>query len=217
MVDLAGAAVVAILTRAPSSGGKSRLFAALGRDPDPTLLEALLLDTLEAAMTPEVIRVIAVEPPHACDEVRARAPGVEVLAQAEGSLGARMQAVMHTLLARGARAVALVGSDLPDLRPALVTGAIAAVDADPAALVLGPAPDGGYYLIAASFVPPVFDGIAWGTDRVLAETIAVADRRDLRVHLLEALGDVDTVTDLRRVRASRTRAWARQHLPPRND
>ena len=61
MVELAGAAVVAILTRAPSSGGKRRLFAALGRAPDPALLTALLLDTLDATAVAGVHRAIVVD------------------------------------------------------------------------------------------------------------------------------------------------------------
>src|SRR5688572_19212007 len=60
MVDVSQALVVAVLTRAPSSGGKSRLFRALGLAPDPALLSALLLDTLEGVTVPEVRRVVAV-------------------------------------------------------------------------------------------------------------------------------------------------------------
>jgi hypothetical protein len=62
MVDLAGARVLAVLTRAPSSGGKSRLFASLGIPTDPRLLEALLLDTISGASAPGVRIVIAVTP-----------------------------------------------------------------------------------------------------------------------------------------------------------
>lgn len=214
MVDLAGAAVVAVLTRAPSSGGKSRLFAALRRDPDPSLLAALLLDTLDAAALPGVVRVVAVDPPQACGEVRALAPGIEVIPQIMGTLGERMEALLRTLLARGARAVALVGSDLPDLDPAMIAAAFHTLAANPDRLVLGPALDGGYYLIGATAAPDVFRDVPWGTGDVLAQTVAEAERLGLVVQLLDPLGDVDTVEDLRRVRASRTRAWVRRHTAP---
>ena len=69
MVDTAGA-ILAILTRAPSSGGKSRLFQALGMQPDVELLRCLLLDTLDGATLPALRRVIAVTPGSACDEIR---------------------------------------------------------------------------------------------------------------------------------------------------
>ena len=211
MVELAGAAVTAILTRAPSSGGKTRLFAALGRDTDPALLEALLLDTVEASEAPGIVRVVAVEPPAACGEVGALLRGVEVIPQPPGTLGERMAGVMRVLFGRGARAVALVGSDLPDLDARAVAEAFAVLDRDPDAVVLGPSADGGYYLLAATRLPPLFDGIEWGTDRVLAATLARASECGLAVRLLHVAADVDTPADLRRVRAHRTRSWAESH------
>ena len=212
MVDLAGARVVAILTRAPSAGGKTRLFEALRRRPDPALLSALLLDTLDGVRVRGVVCAISVEPPQGCDEVRRLAPGVEVIPQAEGSLGMRMASAMRHFFDRGAAVVAVVGSDLPDLQPRVVSDAFAALDADPSVLVLGPAGDGGYYLIASTTVPPVFDGIEWGTAAVLDETRAAAERGGFAVHLLEPVDDVDGPETLVRVTARRTAAWVAQHL-----
>lgn len=211
MVDLADASVVAILTRAPSAPGKSRLFAAIGCPPDPSLTTALLLDTLDAATIPGTRRVIAVEPAAACDEVRALAPGVEVMPQADGTLGDRMAAAMGRLLGRGARAVALVGSDLPDLPPQAIASAFARLQQDPAALVLGPAHDGGYYLIAATCVPPVFAGVEWGGRRVLDQTLELARQAGIAVHLLDSATDVDDISTLAAVQARRTSAWWRTH------
>ena len=213
MVGLAGASVAAILTRAPSAGGKSRLFSALGRSADPLLLEALLLDTLDGANAPGVSRVVAVEPAAACDEVRAIVPAdVQVLPQAPGTLGDRMAALMRALFDRGARAVALLGSDLPDLQPRVLATAFDFLASEPDLLVLGPAADGGYYLIAATAVPPVFDGVEWGGDRVLADTLAAARAKNIRVRLLDVLRDVDSPGDLDAVTARRTLAWHRTHL-----
>jgi len=216
MVGVAGASVAAILTRAPSAGGKSRLFGALGLPPDPALLEALLLDTLDAARLPGVARVIAVEPAAACDEVRAIVPaGVDVIPQVPGTLGDRMAALMRALFERGAPAVALLGSDLPDLQPRILATAFDLLVDDPSTLVLGPAVDGGYYLIAATATPNVFDGVEWGSDRVLTQTLAAAQAQRLRVALLERLRDVDTPADLQAVSARRTAAWrARIALTP---
>jgi uncharacterized protein len=212
MVDVAGARVVAILTRAPSAGGKSRLFAALGRPSDPALLRALLLDTLDGASVPDVARVILVEPAAACDEVRRIAPHVDVRPQTTGSLGVRMQSAMRDLFDRGAAAVAIVGSDLPDLEPRLVADAFSALDADPSLLVLGPARDGGYYLIAATRTPDVFDGIDWGGTQVLEQTRTAAADRGWRVRLLAPMDDVDVPEVLTRVTARRTASWVEEHL-----
>lgn len=216
MVGEPGPAVLAVLTRAPGAGGKSRLFAGLGVPPDARLPEALLLDTLDAAAVPGVVTVAAVTPPEAAADVRGAVPSrVRVVPQPEGDLGARMSGLLAGFLGEGARAAAVIGSDLPELLPAVVTETFTVLARDPAALVLGPALDGGYYLIAVTRVPPVFEGVSWGGDRVLTETRAAAARAGLRVHLLPAVGDVDTPEDLRRAAAarpdSRTAGWLRAH------
>ena len=115
-----------------------------------------------------------------------------------------------------APAVVLVGSDLPHITPAVIAEASARVMEDPDRLVLGPASDGGYYLIAARRVPDVFSGITWGSTEVLAQTerAAVADRLD--VYRLTTMADVDSPDGLREAahsgRAPRTAAWLDAHL-----
>jgi hypothetical protein len=211
MVDAPTAPVVAILTRAPSAGGKTRLFASLGRPPDPALLSALLLDTVDGAAAPGVRRVIAVTPPEACGEVRRLFPDVDVVPQPEGTLGDRMRGVMAALFDAGAPAVALIGSDLPHVTPAVITEALALAALDRDTLVLGPADDGGYYLVAASRLPRVFSAIEWGSARVLEQTEEAATRDGLRVRRVARMSDVDDADDLRRAcasgRARRTAAW----------
>ncbi len=208
MVGVPGPAVVAVLTRAPSRGGKSRLFAELGRPPDAALLSALFLDTLDGVHLPGTRRVVFVEPADACDEVRAIVPrDVDVRAQAEGSLGERMRDTMASLFDEGASIVVLVGSDVPDIIPARIETAVARLKRDPGALVLGPAHDGGYFLIAATTIPNVFDGIEWGSAAVLEQTQSAARHNGQRVELTAPLHDVDTLEDLRAVIAPRTHAW----------
>ena len=214
MVDLADAAVVAILTRAPSRGGKSRLFGELSMAPDPALLTALLLDTLDGVSVTGVTRVVAVDPPQTCHEVRALlAQDVIVVGQESGTLGDRMRTLMTQILRRGARCVVLVGSDIPDIDRGEVARAFALLEANQNTIVLGPASDGGYYLVgAANRVPPIFDCINWGTTGVLSETLRLARDHGLQVALVSTGFDVDTADDLRRVRAARTREWVRGHL-----
>jgi rSAM/selenodomain-associated transferase 1 len=214
-VGLPQANVVGVLTRAPSAGGKSRLFAALGRSCDPDLLTALLLDTFDATDLPGVTRIAAVTPGEACDAVRALLPaGVPVIPQHDGDLGLRMRALMQQLFAQGAKRVVLIGSDLPALPSRCIAAAFARLQAEPDDLVLGPATDGGYYLIGASRLPPVFDEVEWGSSRVLTQTREAAVRVGLRVHLLEPVGDIDALDDLRQLppdAAPRTTQWARSN------
>ena len=217
MVDPAGA-ILAILTRAPSSGGKTRLFQTLNMRPDSELLRCLLLDTLDGTALPGLRRVIAVTPGRACDEVRQMVGAIDaiVMPQADGDLGARMQATMATMFQGGATAVALIGSDVPHIAPATIAEAFDVLGRDREALVLGPATDGGYYLIGARRVPPVFTGVEWGSGLVLARTVEAAAAAGFRVHELLLLSDVDTADDLRRAistgRATRSAEWARRHL-----
>jgi rSAM/selenodomain-associated transferase 1 len=214
MVGESGPVVVAVLTRAPSRGGKSRLFADLGRPPDASLLSALLLDTLDGASLAGTTRVVAVEPAEACAEVGALVSGdVRVMEQATGTLGERMRETLRTLFAEGAAAIVLIGSDLPDITPDPIARAVSQLARDPGSLVLGPAADGGYYLIAATRVPEVFDGIEWGSPRVLEQTRAAAAARSLQVHLLDPVRDVDTKEDLLAVAAARTREWVDMNYP----
>jgi len=212
MVDVAGARVLAILTRAPSAGGKSRLFASLGRAPDPALLAALLLDTLDAATVPEVTRVIAVTPPAACGEVAALVPaGVRVMPQSGGDLGERMQSVFASLFDAGAAMVVLIGSDLPAIDAAAVSTAFERLARDADTLVLGPALAAAGATLHQAELPPVFDGIEWGSERVLERTRNSAARADFRVFLRSAIEDVDTADALfraaTRAQARRTREW----------
>lgn len=211
MVDVADADVVCVLTRAPSALGKTRLFAELGIPPDSALLQALLLDTLDGVRGSRARTVVAVTPSSAAAEIAALAPGVDVLAQPEGDLGIRMRDVMRQLFDGGASRVAIVGSDLPLITSAVVDAALDEIEHERRAIALGPSRDGGYYLVAASRVPPIFDNVAWGTGDVLEQTLKAASKHGHPVRLLTPLRDVDRAVDLEHVRLaaprSRTARW----------
>ncbi len=102
--------------------------------------------------------------------------------------------------AREASAVAALGSDHPSLPVELVERAFAAIEAG-ARLVLGPAEDGGYYLIALAAPVPrrLFEDIDWSTGRVLAQTLERAAELGIAPELLPPVADVDTPEDLARL------------------
>jgi rSAM/selenodomain-associated transferase 1 len=199
MVDLQGTDVVAILTRAPSAGGKTRLFRELGCAPDPHLLASLLLDTLDAIDAIGCTRVACFTPPSDAAEMRALVPpDVLLLPQRDGDLGDRMRLAFDELLARGAGSVVLIGSDVPGIEPSAVLAATCALRERPTAVVLGPARDGGYYLIAASRTPnALFDRMEWGQPDVLVETEHRARLAGIEIVRVAAGSDVDTLADLR--------------------
>ena len=101
--------------------------------------------------------------------------GVDIRVQEGADLGERLTSAFASMLAGpGDRAVA-IGADCPDLDPATVREAFAALDRHDVAL--GPASDGGYYLIGLRRpAPGLFRGVSWGTDSVLAETLQGAAR-----------------------------------------
>jgi rSAM/selenodomain-associated transferase 1 len=145
------------------------------------------------------------------------------LAQRGATLGERMRNGASDLLARGFGCVVLVGADLPTLPAAYIVDALERLTQPRESLVLGPAEDGGYYLIGLTHVhDELFDGIPWGTPDVLRRTREAAAGLRLTVELLPIWYDVDLPSDLRRVwhRASEgnpvahhTRAWL-EAAPP---
>lgn len=134
--------------------------------------------------------------------------GYELRAQ-EGSSGSDLGARMHHAIAqelRGASAVVLIGTDSPTLPGSYLEQAGSCLAAGEGDVVLGPALDGGYYLIGARReVPELFaPGIAWSTDRVLIETLRrlralVKSQPGFGVRLLPLFYDVDTPADLARL------------------
>lgn len=126
-------------------------------------------------------------------------PGVR---QEGVDLGARLYGALSGAAAE-MPAVAALGSDHPTLPLDLIHRAFTAVEAG-RQVVLGPAEDGGYYLIAlarAAVLPRLFEGIAWSTGRVLAQTLERCRELGLDVELLPEAADVDTPEDLARLAA----------------
>ncbi|MCB9535904.1 MAG: TIGR04282 family arsenosugar biosynthesis glycosyltransferase [Myxococcales bacterium] len=140
--------------------------------------------------------------------------GVPLATQAAGDLGARMAAAFAAELTGDARVVVL-GTDSPTLPPALVDAAFAALDDVPC--VVGPACDGGYYLLGArGAVPPVFAGLPWGTDDVLPRTLAALNDAGIPHRLLPFWYDVDRPADLALLRAHLPALAASGVPPPRH-
>jgi rSAM/selenodomain-associated transferase 1 len=121
-------------------------------------------------------------------------PELMVRPQVEGDLGQRMAASFERAFAEGAEIVVLTGSDIPGLDSRLACAAFKALATT--SVVIGPAEDGGYYLIGMRAPgAPLFDGIEWSSERVLAQTEALARAQSLEITYLPERSDVDTVED----------------------
>ena len=184
---------------------KTRLIPALGESRACELHRALVGHTLGEVERFASQRDVTVEAriANAPDETAARAwlgNGPMIRDQGDGDLGARMARAVATAFAEKTEAVVVIGGDCPDLTAAHLEHAFAALQRSDA--VIGPAEDGGYYLIGMRrSLPELFQSIHWGTSEVLAQTRTVARALRLNVEYLAALGDVDVPADLAR--------WAR--------
>ncbi len=121
---------------------------------------------------------------------------IDCLHQGEGDLGQKMANSLLLAFQNQIKSVAVIGSDCPSLTPQLIAQAFQQLHLG-SDLVLGSALDGGYYLIALGrFIPELFTGISWGSDRVFQQTVAIAQKLNLTTSYLPPLADVDRPEDL---------------------
>jgi uncharacterized protein len=123
--------------------------------------------------------------------------GYVYVAQEGRNLGERMENGFRAAFADGFRRTVLIGSDCPDLPAEIVEEAIGCLASNDAAI--GPATDGGYYLIgfrAGRLLKEAFAGVDWGTSTVFERTIDVLSKHGFSVHLLPQWPDIDTHEDL---------------------
>jgi rSAM/selenodomain-associated transferase 1 len=129
---------------------------------------------------------LAVAPDRAAD-ARWWPAGLERRTQGPGDLGARMERMFHVLPPGPAL---IVGSDIPDIRPAHIARAFRALGTGDA--VFGPAKDGGYWLVGVKRRrrrPSIFARVRWSSAHALADTLG--NLKDARVALIETLDDID--------------------------
>lgn len=189
-----------VLTRLPVAGQvKTRLIPALGAVGAADLHRRLAERTLALARSFTRGRGTALEVWYTGGNGRAArswlGEGIGYHRQPAGDLGQRMALAFANSFATTARRVVLVGTDCPGLSAGILAQAFA--DLAMVDVVLGPAEDGGYYLVGLAREQPwLFTGIAWGTGLVLEQTRAVIARHGLSLRLLPCLADVDRPVDL---------------------
>jgi rSAM/selenodomain-associated transferase 1 len=218
-------ALLIIFAKEPRPGQvKTRLCPPLSPEEAAQLYHHFLRDILEEmARVPEMRLAIAFSPRSARPFFQDLAPADTDLFPQEGAdLGERMTRALAQGLAAGFGPVLLRGSDIPDLPASLVSEAREVLASGRAQVVLGPALDGGYYLVGlAEPQSGLFQGPAWSSPTVLAETLRLAEKSGLKVHLLPHWSDIDTYADLRRFAqrsapgprpGKRSRQWARRRL-----
>ncbi len=190
---------IAVIAKEPVPGRvKTRLCPPFSATQAAELAEASLRDTLGTVRATPAVRHVLVLDGRPGPWIPA---GFDVVAQRGDGLGSRLAAAFTDCVAACDEPVVLVGMDTPQVTSDLLLDAadrLVAGATDPASrrAVIGPAEDGGYWLIALSHIDPrVFDGVTMSSSRTAAEQIAQLHRCGFDVRLTTSLGDVDTATD----------------------
>ena len=193
---------IGVMARAPSAPGKTRLGPDLPEPQLRALREAMLADTLAAACAVSHAAVVVFVTPEASDaEVVSLAPrALSIRPQRGADLGERMRNAIAELIERdGYEAAILAGTDAPLVTAEHFEEAITLLRTR-GGVVIGPADDGGYYLIGMTRVfNALFAGVEWGSDSVLTDTMRIAERLRIDAHLIRGAYDIDTIADLRRL------------------
>ncbi|HBL12464.1 MAG TPA: hypothetical protein DD379_13865 [Cyanobacteria bacterium UBA11162] len=189
-----------IFTRYPEPGKtKTRLIPVLGTEAAATLQRQMTENTLAQARKLQ----------HYCSthlEVYFSGGNQELMQswlgsdiiyhqQCEGDLGMRIVSAFDQCFTVGMTRVVIIGTDCPDLDNQVMVKAFQLLEYHD--LVLGPAEDGGYYLIGLrQLIPELFVGIDWGTSQVRQQTVEIAEKLQLAIAYLPLLRDIDRPEDL---------------------
>lgn len=213
-----------VMTKAPQPGSvKTRLVPPLTHEEAAALSLCFLKDTFENIAEVSFngnAAGVAVYTPRGGDRAFDGLwdEGLQMLLQRGEDFGERLFHASEDLLAMGFTSLCLIDSDSPTLPTARLNEAIAALQMPGDRVVLGPADDGGYYLIGMSRAHSrLFEGIDWSTSKVLTQTIDRANELCLEVVLLEPHFDVDDGATLEHLceelfeKGAETKSYPAQH------
>ena len=196
-----------IFTRYPEPGvTKTRLIPILGKKGAANLQKKMTQEVVKIARQLEINRKISLE-------IRYDGGNIELMKkwlghdliyneQGPGNLGKRMNRALMDGFQKENKKVVIIGGDVPSITTSLLNRSFEVLDKND--LVLGPAEDGGYYLIGLNkdvgekSVYPLFQDVKWGTDSVLEKTIRISEELGISKAILYRLGDIDRPEDLNR-------------------
>lgn len=204
--------VLGIFVKQPAPGQvKTRLAAVLGEQRATELYASFVADLVARFRAFADRRILCYAPNDAAtrDYFGHLACGAfKIWPQPEAALGTRMERFFDDQFAAGRRRVIVIGSDSPTLPTEYVERALQLLDDYDC--VLGPATDGGYYLVGQRDASrPIFDGIDWSSSNVFEQTLLRVKQCGATLALLPEWYDVDTVEDLERLRREISESLAR--------
>ncbi len=188
-----------IFLKAPIPGQvKTRLAKSIGDEHALALYKNFVKDVIGAVRSVGRHLKLFYYPPHAGEILTAwLGKDYKLTPQQGSSLGERMSNAFMHVFDQGYYQAALIGTDIPDLPRHIPNEAFSRLETSDA--VIGPALDGGYYLIgfkAKTFCPAVFEGIPWGSATVFEKTIRCFNKNKIELHHLPMMQDIDDGKDL---------------------
>lgn len=205
------------MVKAPRPGHvKTRLCPPLSPEDAASLAACFAQDTAAKAHSVSHSVHIVYSPADGLEELETLlSPGLFWMPQQGEGLGERMLAAMQIASTQGFSPLVMIGTDFPTLPPSRLSSAFELLNTGQADIVLGPAYDGGYYLIGLKRpVPDIFDSVAWSTPHALTDTLNNASSLGLSVVQLPMWYDVDTPDDLWRLIAELNDSQtAREYAP----
>jgi rSAM/selenodomain-associated transferase 1 len=188
-----------IFVKWPEKGKvKTRLAASFGEDETLELYRCFVRDTIEMAEQSGFSPLISYYPEDAGKEVREwLGDEREYLPQSGNDIGARMGNAFRLAFDQGSTTAVLIGSDFPDLPAEIIIEAFSALESNRA--VIGPAKDGGYYLIGFrrdTFDAGIFEDIPWSTAEVFERTVSIAAGAGIEIYRLPVWRDIDRPEDI---------------------
>lgn len=192
--------VLIIFIKYPQAGVvKTRLAKGIGSENAARLYQAFVEAILKRTKSKSFQRIIFYSPADKEKEIRnwlgEAAPGSAFVLQKGRTLGERLCQAFRFAFANGAERAVAIGSDSPLIDKTLIVEALRKLK--DAKCVIGPALDGGYYLIGLSSLHrEIFQGIYWGTESVFDQTIVKLKQLKIRYALLGESFDIDSYCDI---------------------
>lgn len=183
-----------IFARNPEPGKvKTRLAATVGNDLAYSIYTKLLSHTVQVTQSLPFHKIVFYSGKVENDDIWNESYNKQL--QVDGDLGDRMYHAFDVAFQNKYDKVVIIGTDLPELDEATISEAFIKLDIHD--IVIGPAMDGGYYLIGMKkLIKPLFQGIRWSTDTVFNDTITEVEKLQLSYYSLKPLRDIDEEKDL---------------------
>jgi len=206
--------VVAVAKQPIAGQVKTRIAATLGAETARELYRCALTDTVDLVRALEDVQPALSYAPDTAEAhayFSSLAPDFSLVIQRGADLGERLLHTFQTLHARKFAPIVLIGSDNPSLPVSYIEQALALLDQSGTDAVLGPAADGGYYLLGMRTpLAPLFQDIRWSTEVVAQQTRDRAAEHDLSLMEVPVWYDLDTAEDLRQLYREVSRSGERR-------